>query len=322
MKEIYFINSNSERWKSFENILEDPQRAEPDQLADLFIRVTDDLSYSRTFFPSGESTKYLNGLAARLQAMIYRSKSVKKGRIKQFFLLDYPILIARNRKYIYYSFIIFAVSVLIGVVSSLNDQSYIRLILGDSYVNMTLSNMDKGDALAVYKHMGAFDSFLGISLNNIYVAFMTFIMGCLTAFGTGFFLLKNGIMLGAFHVFLYQHGFLAGSVFTIWIHGTLEIFAIIVAGAGGIIIGNSIVFPGTYSRLQSFIMGVRKGIQIVTGLVPVFIIAAFLEGFVTRHTQMPVWAKLIFILSSFIFILFYFFIYPTRTLKKFNSYGK
>ncbi len=322
MKEIYFINHNAERWKSFEIILEDPQKAEPDKLADLFIQVTDDLSYARTFFPGGESASYLNGLAARLQALIYRSKSVKKGRIKKFFLFDYPLLIGQNTKYIYYSLIIFAVSVLIGIVSSLNDSSYVRLILGDSYVNMTLSNMDKGDALAVYKHMGAFDSFLGISMNNIYVAFMAFVMGCFTAFGTGYFLLKNGIMLGAFHVFLYQHGYFVDSVFTIWIHGTLEIFAIIVAGAGGIIIGNSIIFPGTYSRLQSFTLGVRRGIKIVTGLVPVFIVAAFLEGFVTRHTHMPVWIKITVIIISLSFIIFYFFIYPNRLLLKTKTYGK
>jgi uncharacterized membrane protein SpoIIM required for sporulation len=322
MKEIYFINHNAERWKSFETILKNPQKAEPDQLADLFIQVTDDLSYARTFFPGGESAIFLNGLAAKLQALIYRSKSVKKGRIKRFFLFDYPLLIAQNRKYIYYSLIIFIVSVLIGTISSLNDSTYIRLILGDSYVNMTLSNMEKGDALAVYKHMGAFDSFLGISMNNIYVAFMTFVMGCFTAFGTGYFLLKNGIMLGAFHVFLSQHGFFADSVFTIWIHGTLEIFSIIVAGAGGIIIGNSIIFPGTYSRLQSFTLGVRKGIKIVTGLVPVFIVAAFLEGFVTRHTHMPLWIKITIITISLSFIIFYFFVYPGQLLIKTKAYGK
>jgi uncharacterized membrane protein SpoIIM required for sporulation len=322
MKEIYFINRNADRWKSFENILEAPHMAEPDQLADLFIQVTDDLSFSRTFFPDGQSAKYLNGLAARLQALIYRSKSVKKGRLKRFFLYDYPLLIAQNRKFIYYSLLIFSISVLIGIVSSLNDNSYIRLILGDSYVNMTLTNMEHGDPLAVYKHMGAFDSFLGISMNNIYVAFLAFVMGCFTSFGTAFFLLKNGIMLGAFHVFLYQHGYLTDSVFTIWIHGTLEIFAIIIAGAGGIIIGNSILFPETYSRLQSFISGVRKGIKIVSGIVPVFIVAAFLEGFVTRHTHMPIWIKLTIIIISLSFIVFYFFIYPRRILLKSKLYGK
>jgi uncharacterized membrane protein SpoIIM required for sporulation len=322
MKEIYFINRNAGRWKSFENILEAPQLAEPDQLADLFIQVTDDLSFSRTFFPEGQSAKYLNGLAARLQALIYRSKSVKKGRLKMFFLYDYPLLIAENRKFIYYSLIIFGLSVLIGIISSLNDSNFIRLIMGDSYVNKTLSNMQKGDPLAIYSTMGSFDSWLYIARQNISVSFLAFVLGCFTSFGTAYILLQNGIMLGAFHVFLYQHGYLADSIFTIWIHGTLEIFAIIIAGAGGIVIGNSILFPETYSRLQSFISGVRKGIKIVTGIVPVFIVAAFLEGFVTRHTHMPLWIKLTLIIISLSFIVFYFFIYPHRILLKSKLYGK
>ena len=70
-------------------------------------------------------------------------------------------------------------------------------------------------------------------------------------------------------------------------HGTLEIFAIIVAGAAGIVVGNSILFPGSYARTVSFARGVRKGAMVVFGLMPVFLMAAFFEGFVTRYTTAP-----------------------------------
>ncbi len=68
---------------------------------------------------------------------------------------------------------------LIGVVSSAGDSGFVRLIMGDSYVNMTLENIDKGDPLAVYKQMNGVDMFLGITFNNIRVSFFAFMFGLL-----------------------------------------------------------------------------------------------------------------------------------------------
>src|SRR3546814_12188447 len=105
-------------------------------------------------------------------------------------------------------------------------------------------------------------------------------------------------MLGAFQFFFYQKGLLLTSVLSIWIHGTLEISAIIIAGSAGLVMGNSLLFPGTWSRLESFRRGARRGLKIVIGLVPVFITAALLEGFVTRPTDMPLWLSVSIITCS------------------------
>jgi uncharacterized membrane protein SpoIIM required for sporulation len=194
--------------------------------------------------------------------------------------------------------------------------------MGDTYVNMTLSNIEEGDALAIYKSANQVEMFLGISWNNIKVSFFAFITGVFTALGTGLILLRNGVMLGTFHAFLADHGLILDSIATIWIHGTLEIFAIIVAGAAGIVMGNSIVFPGTYSRVQSFRKGAVKGIKMVMGLVPVFVVAGFLEGFVTRYTSATYILRFTIIGLSLFFIIFYFYIYPRKLIFKKNHYGK
>jgi uncharacterized membrane protein SpoIIM required for sporulation len=133
--------------------------------------------------------------------------------------------------------------------------------------------------------------------------------------GTVLVLFYNGIMLGSFQYFFYTHGLLVTSALTIWIHGTLEISAIVIAGCAGLTMGNSLVFPQTYSRLDSFLIGARKGLKIVIGLVPIFVMAGFLEGFVTRHTEMPVLLKLFIIFSSLALIIFYFIIYPIQLEK-------
>ena len=105
----------------------------------------------------------------------------------------------------------------------------------------------------------------------------------------------------------------------IWIHGTLEISAIVIAGCAGLVMGNSILFPGTYSRGVSFVKGTKQGVKIVIGLIPVFIAAGFLESFITRYTHMPMWLSISIIGSSLAFIVWYFIIYPIILNKK-NSY--
>ena len=68
----------------------------------------------------------------------------------------------------------------------------------------------------------------------------------------------------------------------IWLHGTLEIWSIIVAGAAGLALGNGWLFPGTYSRLESFKRGAKRGVKIVVGTIPIFIMAGFIESFITQ----------------------------------------
>jgi uncharacterized membrane protein SpoIIM required for sporulation len=174
--------------------------------------------------------------------------------------------------------------------------------------------------MAVYKKALQSDMFVGITINNIGVSFRAFVYGISVSVGTLMVLLFNGIMLGSFQYFFYEYGLLRESALTIWIHGTLEIFAIIVAGAAGLILGSSILFPESYSRIRSFKQGSKDGIQIVLGLMPVFIVAGFLESFITRYTQAPDLLRLGIILSSLSFIIWYFIIYPIKLAKEFNQF--
>jgi len=208
------------------------------------------------------------------------------------------------------------VAISIGTLSAANDAGFVRLILGDAYVNMTLDNINRGDPMAVYKTMSQGSMFFMITLNNIKVSFYAFTAGLVFSFGSGLVLLYNGVMLGAFHYLFYEAGLLGQSVRTIWIHGALEISAIVIAGGAGLVIGNSFLFPGTYTRLESFQRGARDGMKIVIGLVPLFVVAGFLEGFVTRYTAMPLWLSLLIIGGSFTFIFWYVGLYPRYLAKQ------
>lgn len=312
MREAAFINKSYDRWKEFEALLNDHKKANPDKLAELFIQITDDLAYAQTRYPDSKTTQYLNSLAYKVHQAIYKNKKETGDRFITFWKYELPQIMFGARKKLLYAFIIFGISTLIGALSAAHDETFVRLILGDGYVNMTLENIEKGEPMGVYGSMGEANMFALITFNNIRVSFLAFAAGLFLSFGTGFLLFSNGVMLGAFQYFFYQKGLFLTSFLTIWIHGTLEISSIIIAGAAGLVMGNSILFPETYSRMESFKRGAIKGLKMVIGLIPLFITAGFLESFITRQTHWPMPVKAGIIVLSALFIIYYFVIYPSN----------
>lgn len=315
MKEVQFIRRNIERWKDTEAVIETAGGQSPDKLADVYIELTGDLAFAQTHFPNSRITVYLNNLASALHNEIYRYKREKWSRVLTFWTQEVPDIMWKERKLLLASFLIFILSVLVGIVSTLGDETFPRLILGSDYMDMTMENIRKGTPMAVYDSDNESKMFLGITINNIMVSFNIFISGIFTSFCPGFLLMQNGIMVGTFTTFFYQQGMLGESLLAIMLHGTLELSSIVVSGAAGLAMGNGWLFPGTYSRLSSFRMGARRGLKIVVGTVPLFIIAGFIEGYVTRHTEVPDIVRLSFIVLSALFVIFYFVILPYKRSK-------
>ncbi|GAA4321735.1 stage II sporulation protein M [Pontixanthobacter gangjinensis] len=316
MREAAFVRQNKDKWIKYESLLENKATLSPESISDVYIDLSDDLSYSRTFYPKSNTTRYLNGLASSYHQKIYKSKKEPANRFIRFYTREFPAQFHKHQKMLLLSFLIFTGFTLIGAYSSASDAAFVRSILGDAYVNMTLENIANNDPMAVYKKASETDMFLGITINNIRVSLMAFSMGVLAGLGTAFLLMQNAVMLGSFQYFFYDKGLLWESARTIWIHGTIEISVIIVAGCAGLVVGKGILFPGTYSRLKSFTMAIKEGLKIVISTVPFFIVAGLLEGFVTRVTGMPDWLAVLIILSSLALILFYYVYYPLYLLKK------
>lgn len=309
MRETEFIRQNAAKWRAFEEILQG-EGSDPDQLNDLFVQATDDLSYSRTFYPNRSVRVYLNDLAQRTFASIYKGNSKRGIRWKAFWLQDLPLLMFEARRDMLIAFLVFFGAFLAGVLSCAMDPDFPELILGSRYMEMTEENIASGDPMAVYKQHGPFDMALGITANNLYVAFLSFIFGILYAIGSLMILISNGIMLGAFQFFFVQKDLFWESFLTIWVHGTLEISAIVIAGGAGITLGRGLAFPGTYSRGQAFQRSARRGMKIFFGITPLIVLAGIFESYLTRHTETPDVIRGMFIAACLAFVLVYFWWYP------------
>lgn len=319
MKEVNFIRKNIDKWEKTEKVVDSAQVTHPDELADTYIELTADLAFSQTHYPNSRITIYLNNLASALHNILYRNKREKWSRVPAYWAKEVPYTLFGARRELWTSLIIFLVSIFIGALSSSYDDGFVRLILGDAYVDRTLSNISEGVPMGIYSSVNEVPMFLRITLNNVSVSFSVFISGVFTSLAVGYYLLYNGVMIGAFLTMFYQHGLFGEAMLTIMQHGTLELWAIVVAGAAGIAMGNGWLFPGTYSRGASFRYGAKKGVKIIIATVPIFIIAGFIESFITRLTHLPVGIRLCVILFSLAFIIFYYIYLPIKVHHENNA---
>lgn len=317
MREVAFIKQNKEKWLEFEQAIFGNLKKNPDDLASLYIHLVNDLSYAQTYYPKSKTVVYLNHLASQTYQKIYKTKREDTNKLIYFFKTEVPLLVYQYKRYVLYAFLIFGILTAIGAISAKNDDTFVRLILGDAYVNMSLENIKDGNPVAVYKSGSNWGSFIGITFNNLRVGALSYFFGIFLGFGTFYILINNCIMLGSFQYFFYKENVFWESVRGIWIHGSMEIFAMVIEAAAGFALGASILFPNTFSRFNSFKIGFKNTFKIFISTIPFTIVAGFLEGFITRYSiDMPHFLSVFIILITLGAISYYYLIYPFKVYKK------
>jgi uncharacterized membrane protein SpoIIM required for sporulation len=312
LREGLFIRKNKDRWERIQN----ESGSSADEMATDFVQLVDDLAYAKTFYRTSRVTHYINSLASRIYLTIYRNRKEESNRLFNFWRYDVPLAVRRRHKVVLFSFFIFVLFFVVGFFSSASEPTFVRDVLGADYVEMTQKNIEQGNPFGVYQNEPPFIMWLFIMVNNILVSFMYFFKGILLGIPSLVSLGKESIRLGAFEQMFYAKGLGGQSVTTVLIHGMLELTAIIIACAAGAVLGTSFLFPGTKSRMQAFQLGTKDAVKMIIGLIPIFVVAAFFEGFVTRYYKMPLGLSLSILLTSGTFIIWYFVVYPIRLGQK------
>ena len=317
MREVAFIKQNKEKWLGIEQIISGKIKKNPDDLASLYINLVNDLSFAQTYYPKSKVTVYINHLSSQIFQQIYKTKRIEKNRFLYFFKTEVPLLVYQYRRYMLYAFVFFILFTAIGFISTFYDKDFPRSLLGDEYVNMTIENIKKGNAVGVYASGSNWGTAFSIIFNNLMVGAKLYIWGIFGGIGSLYALLQNSIMLGAFQYFFKAQGALVESARGIWLHGVFEIFSMVIETMAGLILGASILFPKTLSRFNSFKIGFKDSFRIFLSTVPFTIVAGLIEGFVTRYAlKMPVFLNLLIIFGTLSIIVFYYFIYSRIRYKK------
>lgn len=310
MRESKFIGQKADQWKEYEEGLEGGNLG-PDKLERAFIELNDDLAYARTFYRNRSVRVFLNNLLTPFYDRIYSSKRGGGGKkILSFFTETAPRIHYNARRFMLVSLLTAMLGFLMGYFGTRHDQKFATTVLGPEYVRMTEENIAKGDPMGVYKDDEPGGMFFRITANNLQVAFYFFIFGALFCVGTLYMLTVNGIVLGAFTYLFTSKGLTTEYLLTVYQHGTLEILTMVVEGAAGLMMGAGFLFPGTLSRVQSVQNAARQSITMFMVCVPIIIVAAFIESYLTRFTELGTVLRLVIIGLSLLFMVYYFVVLP------------
>jgi uncharacterized membrane protein SpoIIM required for sporulation len=312
VREGLFIKKNKDRWER----LQMEEEAGPDEMAASFTRLVDDLAYAKTFYPTSRVTRYINVLASRIYLRIYQSRKEESNRLLHFWKYDVPLTVAKHYKSLLFAFGIFLLFYGIGFFTSLKDDAFARSVFGEEYINKTEENIESGNPFGIYQSGNSFFLMIAFFINNTIVCFINFVKGILLGFLSLTSLARESMRFGVFHHMFYAKGYGLAFYGAVMLHGLLELTAIIVSCGAGLAMGISVIFPGTDRRWAALKQGVKDGVKIVVGLVPVLFMAAFFEGFVTRHYKMPVVLNLLLLGASATFIIWYFILYPIRLRRR------
>jgi uncharacterized membrane protein SpoIIM required for sporulation len=312
LREALFIKKNRDRWLRNQHM----PAEDADEMARDFTQLVDDLAYAKTFYPSGKVTQFINSEASKIYLSIYKNRKEESNRLVTFWKYDLPLTIRKHHGAVLFSFIIFLIFFGVGFFVSHQDQSVARNFFGDGYVDRTLDNIEKGNPFGIYEQGNPILSWLELMIHNIRVSLLMFVSGIFCGIPSLYLLANNGAMVGVFDQLFADKGLGIQFFLVVFVHGTLELTAIIIAGAAGVVLGKSFLFPGTIKRLDAFKQGAKDGVKIMIGLMPVFALAAFFEGMITRlYNDISVLTTVIVSLSV-LFVIWYFIIYPIRLSKK------
>jgi uncharacterized membrane protein SpoIIM required for sporulation len=312
LREALFIKKNKDRWLKNQQT----PSANADEMARDFTQLVDDLAYAKTFYPNGKVTEYINSQASKIYLNIYKNRKEESSRLLTFWKYDLPLTIHRHHKTILFCFILFVVFFSVGFFLSKQDPGIARDFFGDDYVNHTEENIAKGNPFGIYEHGNPVLSWLGIMINNIVVCLRLFASGIIVGLPSLYNLAFEATRIGVFDQIFVSKGLGIDFFLVVFVHGTLELTAIIIAASAGVILGKSFLFPGTIKRIDAFKQGAKDGVKVIIGIIPILAIAAFFEGFFTRlYNDISIFTTIIVTLSV-VFIIWYFIIYPIRLGRK------
>ncbi|MFW6022094.1 MAG: stage II sporulation protein M [Halanaerobiaceae bacterium] len=284
MLEEKFINKHSDSWKELENIvniinkkgIKKLETKKIKSFLELFRKSSHHLAYARTHYPESNTVSYLNNLLGKCHSHVYAVKKISSGRFKDYILIDFPDLLKKYRSYIIASFAFFFLGVLISLFMVLSNPDNAQIFLPQQYIDAIKNNPSGGGGEWNYPLVSSY-----IMVNNILVSLRAFIFGITLGLGTIYVLFFNGTILGSLTAIVYLYGSPVNYWSLILPHGIIELTAIFISGAAGLIIAKNILIPGKYSRKDSIIRGSKKAISLVMGVVVMLIIAGIIEGFFT-----------------------------------------
>lgn len=298
MKQRTFENLHQQQWKTLEQWLNNKPKS---QFPQLYRQICQHLALAKDRHYTPHLIKRLNNLVLRGHQNLYQTKPYLINKIINFIAIDFPNNIRAEAHLVILASLLFIVPLLIMFIGIQIVPDFIYVILDSEQIKQIEKMYDP-----TAKHFGQnresdsdFLMFGFYIYNNIGIGFQTFASGIL--FGSIFFLVFNGLHIGAVAGHLTQVGYVVPFYSFVIGHSSFELIAIILSGAAGLKLGWGLIAPGRYYRLEALRNAAKQSIQIMGGVIIMLLLAAFLEAFWSSNAAIAPLIK--YIVGSLLWLL-------------------
>ncbi len=278
-----FIRINEPAWTELEGLTtrirsgKSLRGSEIERAIQLYQQTSSHLSFARASFGDGPVTTRLTMIVGEARAVVYGTGDRTGNAISRFFRLEFPKAVWDARWFVAIAAALLLVpAIYMGLWLTFSDAA-----LDASAPDAVRAAYVEEDFEAYYSSAPAAEFSTQVLVNNIQVSFLAYALGVFATVGTAFVLVINGIFVGEAGGFFHAAGEPSRFWGLILPHGLLELTAVCVAGGAGLQLGWAIIRPGDRSRPMALAEEGRKSVPVLIGLVLVFIVAGFIEGFVT-----------------------------------------
>ncbi|MFC4078001.1 stage II sporulation protein M [Salinithrix halophila] len=299
-----FVQKNQPLWEELKTLINTVDRAADratlDRLGKAYRQASAHLAYARTYFPDQPATRHLNALVAQAHQRVYGSVPKTDGKKGiRFFLREFPALFHERVLFFLAALFLFLAGMFFAFtatwVNENNAHAFLPAGMAEQVDPGSIGESQWDHAIVSGQLMA----------NNIQVAFLCFALGALMGVGTGWVLFSNGLLLGSLAALYHRAGEAYAFWAYIWPHGVIELTAIFIAGAAGLSLAGSWLVPGDLSRLESFKREGKVTVKLILGVVPMFVMAALIEAFITP-APWPLWSKYLVALITLGGLFLYF----------------
>jgi uncharacterized membrane protein SpoIIM required for sporulation len=243
------------------------------------------LSVARAIALDRHLLLYLENLCLRAFLVVYGPRQSLKEGCRDFLVHDFPAAVRASGIPILLAFLAMAVGTVAGFILTLQDMSWITAIIPQGLNSLLTPTSTRDDLLRrelFAPWPGLTESFIVFAnflfRHNTIVGLMAFGLGIAAGVPTLMLMVYNGLVIGAASGLHYDRGLLVDFIAWISIHGVTEMGAIVLCGAGGLVIAQNELFPGRYTRVDNMVIRGRTAAHLAVGAVIMLFIAGFIEG--------------------------------------------
>ncbi|WP_444903370.1 stage II sporulation protein M [Microbulbifer sp. CnH-101-E] len=311
MRQRDFENRYRDGWAQLEAWLKSDSKSTQASALDLpvaYRELCQQLAVAKERQYTSRLIDHLNKLVTAAHHRVYRQQTLRRKGWLHYLLAGFPQAVRANGRVVLLATALFLLPALVMGIGTYNNDALIYAVMSPGDVLSLESMYDPGNRVLGRERGSDTDlAMFGFYIkNNIGIAFRTFAGGILFGLGSIFFLVFNGLFIGAAFGHITRVGFVSTFYPFVIGHGAFELTAIVLAGAAGLLLGRSLVDPGQHRRSVALRLASVEAMKIMYGTFLMLVIAAFLEAFWSSSATTPITIKLGFGALLWLLVFAYF----------------